>query len=282
MVPGVLPPQFRLPNAGLDSGGEADMEAGPSAAPSVFVFPCGKPTDLWPVNVDVSTMTYPPSDGAPAITSTILTAIPVQGRPLREKTLYVAVVTTQVAESSQFVADLCAGKTPAGISDTAIAGQYSDVIHGDLQKLGLSCGDVAAISLFETSNPTQEFRQVQQLAHADYLKNQGSWRRCDAHARRCARRSRDRAHAVRSLPSASTAEPYSCRTINAGRLPTSHTSTGVADGLSRLCLMPAPALLACPGPRIDPRARGSQIVDTHVAHGARHRHDPARAPADPR
>ena len=72
VVPGVLPPQFRLPNAGPDSGAEADMEAGPSAAPSVFVFPCGKPTDLWPVNVDVSTMTYPPSDGAPAITSTIL------------------------------------------------------------------------------------------------------------------------------------------------------------------------------------------------------------------
>jgi len=183
VLPGVLPPQFTLPDAGADTGAEAGTDAGDagsSPVPGVLVFPRGEPKNLWPVNVDVSTMTYPPSDGATAITCTILTALPVQGRPLRENTTYVAVVTTRVAKQGQFVKDLCAGKTPAGISNTADAGQepiaqqYRDAINQDLLQFGLSCGDVAAISLFNTSNPTQELNQVRQLAHADYMKSEGA------------------------------------------------------------------------------------------------------------
>jgi len=169
---GVLPASFAAP-----AFPDASSDAASAAAPGVFVFPRGHPDQPATVNVDVSWTRYAVGDGSQSRQGFLLSILPVQGLPLAANTDYVAVVTTAIAQPSTFMQTLCGRATPAGISD-ADAQQYLDAVQQDLAgPLGVGCAQIAAMSLFHTSDPAHELPQVQALAHDDLTVNELG---CDA------------------------------------------------------------------------------------------------------
>jgi hypothetical protein len=157
VLPGSLPPRFAVP----------------SPAASVVLFPLGAPGELAPINVDVASSTFPAPDLTPK-RETLLSILPVQGRPLRENTDYVALVTTDVASPPPQMQALCASSGVAGL-DASDAALYAAAI-ADAATMGIGCDRIGALSVFHTADPTAELHAAALLARGDFLAHQRSCR----------------------------------------------------------------------------------------------------------
>jgi hypothetical protein len=114
---------------------------------------------LYPIKADFQ------EDGGPFGAPNLLTLLPYQGVPLRPGGLYAAVVRRTVRGSdglplgpSDVVAKLAAGGAVFGMSSAAAA-SYKTALDW-LSKHGVSPGDIAAIAVFRTGNPTVAFGKV--------------------------------------------------------------------------------------------------------------------------
>lgn len=110
-------------------------------------------------------MQYTP-DGGPFGAPNMLSLLPVQGIPLRERTRYAAVIrrdlpqrtgeTVRFAASPQ-VAQLVAGDVPAGLSpDTAERYRHALRVLADQ---GIAADDIAGLSVFTTDDPLAQTRR---------------------------------------------------------------------------------------------------------------------------
>ncbi len=96
-------------------------------------------------------------DGGPYGAPHLLTVLPYQGRPLRPGTRYAAVVTTAVRDASgasigiaPAMADLAAGRAPAGVGDAALAEMRGAL---DVLRPLTDLSAVAAMAVFRTDTP---------------------------------------------------------------------------------------------------------------------------------
>ncbi|MRG96195.1 hypothetical protein [Polyangium spumosum] len=104
-------------------------------------------------------------DGGPYGAPHLLALLPVQGVPLRPNTTYAAVVRTSLLDRdgapigvSPAMADLRAGKAPAGMSAEVLA-VYTKAL-GALAEAGISADEIAALTVFTTATPTDDYAKV--------------------------------------------------------------------------------------------------------------------------
>lgn len=107
------------------------------------------------------------NDGGPFGASNLLSLIPVQGFPLRPRTLYAAVVLRELLDAdgrrlsvAPELRQLLAGGHPAGLSETALA-SYRRALSA-LATLGVSLGGMAALTVFETQDPFDQVRRMRE------------------------------------------------------------------------------------------------------------------------
>ncbi|MBI4954866.1 MAG: hypothetical protein HY908_22785 [Myxococcales bacterium] len=111
------------------------------------------------------------ADGGPFGAPNLLTALPLQGIPLRPGTRYALVVTTGVRAADgralgtpPAVTALLEGGRPEGLADAAFAA-YRDAI-GALGTLGVDTGALAGLAVFETGRPADELQRFVEHARA--------------------------------------------------------------------------------------------------------------------
>lgn len=99
------------------------------------------------------------ADRTPFGADNLLSLIPLQGIPLRPDTRYAAVVLKSVRDADgkrlgrpHSLAELAAGHTPAGMSDS-VAAEYHDAIKA-LGSFGVAASSLAALTVFTTDDPT--------------------------------------------------------------------------------------------------------------------------------
>ncbi len=159
--PSVLP-TYTAPTAG-DAG---------SLPPAVMLFPLDDPGH--PAALRVTQAQMPASANAPA-GHVLLNVLPVQGLPLRENSDYVALVTTTLgtADGATMGGFCNGGRPPSALGLTPkVVAIYRRAVAA-AESLGLDCShQIAAMSVFHTTDPTAAMRAVQALAHADYANNQ--------------------------------------------------------------------------------------------------------------
>ena len=104
-------------------------------------------------------------DGGPFGAPNLLALLPLQGAPLAAHTRYAAVVSRDLrdAEGKRLgvapeLADLVAGRRPAGLSDAAFAEHQA--VLASLAALGVEGAGLAALAAFTTGDPTAEVGRV--------------------------------------------------------------------------------------------------------------------------
>lgn len=115
--------------------------------------------------VDVSFM----EDGGPFGAPNLLALLPYQGVPLRPGTLYAAVVTRAVRDTSGAelgmsaeIEELTRGRTPTGMSEQ-VASLYRAALS-ELEASGIARAEIAGLAVFRTGNPTDTFVKVTEHA----------------------------------------------------------------------------------------------------------------------
>ncbi|HVK66270.1 MAG TPA: hypothetical protein VM694_17425, partial [Polyangium sp.] len=113
-------------------------------------------------------------DGGPYGAPNLLVLLPVQGIPLRPNTTYAAVVRTSLKDHdgaplgvSPAMADLRAGKAPPGMSDEMLAAYTNALVA--LDKAGIPADDIAALTVFTTARPTDDYARVAEAMLAEPL-----------------------------------------------------------------------------------------------------------------
>jgi hypothetical protein len=157
-------PAFTAPTVATDGGTQ----------PAVLVFPLDAPASPAAIRVEQARSPYG---------SVLLNVLPVQGLPLHENTDYVVIVTTDVgASAGDTMTALCAAAEggaggqalpQVGLDDPADVGRYVQAI-GVAGGLGLRCDQIAAMSVFHTTDPTADMRAARDLARSDYAQGQGA------------------------------------------------------------------------------------------------------------
>jgi hypothetical protein len=167
-------PSFAVPDAGAGDAGAGD--AGSASPPPVMLFPVeGGP----PVAISAGMTTTKDNH-------VLLTILPVQGLTLRENTEYAAIVTTTLTEGRQAptMTSLCAvaqppaGTSPpalpdAGLPDSSDVAEYLAGIRA-AKALHVDCANIAAMSVYRTTDPTAAMRAASALAQSDYRQKQGA------------------------------------------------------------------------------------------------------------
>jgi hypothetical protein len=105
-------------------------------------------------------------DGGPFGARDMLSMLPLQGVPLRPKTTYAAVLTTDLGvHPSDEMAAIAGGMRPAAMPQRAFD-EYRAAL-ASLQKAGTSSADVAGLAVFTTDDPTSRLGDVlaDMLAH---------------------------------------------------------------------------------------------------------------------
>jgi len=104
-------------------------------------------------------------DGGPYGAPNLLALLPVQGVPLRPSTTYAAVVRTSLLDRdgaplgvSPAVTKLRLGLVPNGLTDKALAA-YTDALAA-LDEAGISLPEIAALTVFTTAAPTDDYARV--------------------------------------------------------------------------------------------------------------------------
>lgn len=115
----------------------------------------------YPVSVDFQ------ADGGPYGARNLLSLLPLQGVPLREETLYAAVVLRGLGDAGGSplgvplaMAQLVAGIQPAGMSSAAF-GEHRRALDA-LRADGVALSEVAGIAVFKTGRPTQGLETMRQ------------------------------------------------------------------------------------------------------------------------
>ena len=136
-----------------------------------ILFPLDTPLDLWPINVDVSKSHFADPGGGIVVEKHLLSMVPIQGRPLRPSTTYVALVTTSIADASDTMRALCRGDSiPSMGADQPAYVRAKQAA----QTLGVPCDRISALTVFRTSDPTAKLRAVKDLARSDFIAHQGA------------------------------------------------------------------------------------------------------------
>ena len=111
------------------------------------------------------------ADAGPFGAENLLSLLPVQGIPLRPRTLYAAVVLRSLkdAQGAQLgvgtpMAQLAAGQRPDGLSEAAAA-VYADAL-GRLPGLGVPLVQIAGVTVFETGDPSEVMLEVAKVAQS--------------------------------------------------------------------------------------------------------------------
>jgi hypothetical protein len=93
------------------------------------------------------------ADAGPFGALNMLTLLPLQGAPLRPKTTYAAVITTDTGlEASDEMASIASGIRLPSMTQAAFDEYYGAL--GSLGQAGISAADVAGLSVFTTDDPT--------------------------------------------------------------------------------------------------------------------------------
>ncbi len=95
-------------------------------------------------------------DGGPFGAPNLLAVLPLQGVPLLPRARYAVVVSAKLLSPSPELADLLAGRRPAGMNDEAFA-SYGKALAA-LQKGGV--GDIGALTVFTTQDPVSDLATV--------------------------------------------------------------------------------------------------------------------------
>jgi hypothetical protein len=99
------------------------------------------------------------ADAGPFGAPNMLTLLPLQGAPLRPKTTYAAVITSETAlEPSDEMASIASGIRPPALTE-AVFGEYWGAI-GALAQAGVNAADIAGMTVFTTDDPTAQLRAV--------------------------------------------------------------------------------------------------------------------------
>jgi hypothetical protein len=93
------------------------------------------------------------ADAGPFGALNMLTLLPLQGAPLRPKTTYAAVITTDTGlEASDEMASIASGIRLPSMTETTFDEYYAAL--GSLGQAGINAADVAGLSVFTTDDPT--------------------------------------------------------------------------------------------------------------------------------
>lgn len=99
------------------------------------------------------------ADGGPYGAPNLLALLPVQGIPLRPKTRYAAVIRTSLTGKplvpSAEMLQILDGKTPSGM-DAITWGKHRTALE-QLKGQGIAANDIAAMTVFTTGAPTDEY-----------------------------------------------------------------------------------------------------------------------------
>ncbi|MDI3285627.1 hypothetical protein [Polyangium sp. 15x6] len=113
-------------------------------------------------------------DGGPYGAPNLLALLPVQGVPLRPNTTYAAVVRTSLPDRdgaplgvSPAMAELRAGKAPAGMSEQTLA-TYTNALAA-LAEAGIPADQIAALTVFTTATPIDDYARVAEAMLAEPL-----------------------------------------------------------------------------------------------------------------
>jgi hypothetical protein len=175
---------FELSGPADASGFPDDLsrQDGGMGAADVLLFPLDEPQSLASIRV---AQTKTP-DGS----HVLLNVLPLQGRPLRENTDYVAIVKTRLAGAQgPTMAALCHAfnQDAGGGGSPRVQGLGADDVTRYTSAIGLATSHwptvnchpspdsdtIAAISVFHTGDPTAAMRAARDLARADYAREQG-------------------------------------------------------------------------------------------------------------
>jgi hypothetical protein len=106
-------------------------------------------------------------DPGPFGAPNLLTLLPLQGMPLRPKTLYAAIVLRGLTDAtgkalgrSKTTSELVSGGTPDGLSDAAADAYHRAV--GALSKLKIDTSEIAALTAFTTGDPEAQLLTLAQ------------------------------------------------------------------------------------------------------------------------
>jgi hypothetical protein len=122
------------------------------------------------------------SDGGPFGAPNLLSLLPLQGIPLRPRTLYAAVVLRRLGDAqgqplgvSPSMSALAAGNRPAGLSPEAFA-SYQQALAA-LREAGVAASDIAGLAAFTTGDPTADMALFRTDVLSRPLPMPGPWQR---------------------------------------------------------------------------------------------------------